>query len=59
MKSKRKTILPSDLFQALGDMELEEFIPELKESLEGMIITRFAYLFIYLFIYLFLIFLLP
>ena len=47
MKSKRKTILPSDLFQALGDMELEEFIPELKESLEGMIITRFAYLFIY------------
>ncbi len=35
IKGKRKTILPNDLFQALADMELEEFIPELKESLEG------------------------
>ena len=36
MKAKRKTILPNDLFQALSDMELEEFVPELKESLEGL-----------------------
>ncbi len=36
MKGKRKTILPNDLFQALADMELDEFLPELKESLEGV-----------------------
>ena len=35
IKSKRKTITASDIFQALQDMELEEFIPELKECLEG------------------------
>lgn len=37
LKAKRKTILPNDLFQALSDMELEEFVPELKTSLEGVI----------------------
>ena len=37
IKSKRKTITPNDLFQALEDMELDDFIPELKDCLEGML----------------------
>lgn len=36
VKSKRKTVTPNDLFQALEDMELDDFVSELKESLEGM-----------------------
>lgn len=36
LKNKRKTLSASDVFSALEDMEFEEFIPELKECLEGM-----------------------
>lgn len=35
LKSKRKTISANDIFQALEDMELEDFVPELKNCLEG------------------------
>ena len=35
LKSKRKTISANDIFQALEDMELEDFVPELKDCLEG------------------------
>ena len=35
IKGKRKTITPNDLFQAIEDMELQEFLPEMKECLDG------------------------
>lgn len=35
MKNKRKTLSAGDVFSALEDMEFEEFIPELKDCLEG------------------------
>jgi len=35
LKGKRKTLSASDVFSALEDMEFEQFIPELKECLEG------------------------
>jgi DNA polymerase epsilon subunit 3 len=35
LKSKRKTLSGGDVFSALQDMEFEEFIPELKDCLEG------------------------
>ena len=38
VKGKRKTITPYDLFQAVEDMELQEFLPEMKECLEGIYI---------------------
>ena len=38
LKSKRKTLVPNDVFSALEDMEFESFIPELKESLEGNVL---------------------
>ncbi|XP_003385014.1 PREDICTED: DNA polymerase epsilon subunit 3-like [Amphimedon queenslandica] len=34
-KAKRKTIIPSDIFSAAEDMEFQEFVPEMKESLEA------------------------
>ena len=34
-KAKRKTLTATDVFSALQDMEFEQFIPELKECLEG------------------------
>ena len=36
LKSKRKTLSAGDVFSALQDMEFEEFVPELKDCLEGM-----------------------
>lgn len=36
-KGKRKTLTASDVFSALQDMEFEQFIPELKECLEGAV----------------------
>ena len=41
LKSKRKTLVPNDVFSALEDMEFESFIPELKESLEGNVLPLF------------------
>lgn len=35
-KAKRKTIIPADIFSAADDMEFKEFLPEMKECLEGM-----------------------
>ncbi|XP_041378740.1 LOW QUALITY PROTEIN: DNA polymerase epsilon subunit 3-like [Gigantopelta aegis] len=35
IKGKRKTITPNDLFQAIEDMELQEFLPEMKECLDA------------------------
>lgn len=35
LKNKRKTLSAGDVFSALQDMEFEEFIPELKDCLEG------------------------
>ena len=35
LKHKRKTLGANDVFSALDDMEFQEFIPELKECLEG------------------------
>lgn len=36
LKNKRKTLSAGDVFSALEDMEFEEFIPELKDCLEGI-----------------------
>lgn len=35
LKSKRKTLSAGDVFTALQDMEFEEFLPELKDCLDG------------------------
>ena len=35
VRAKRKTLSATDVFSALEDMEFEQFIPELKECLEG------------------------
>ena len=35
LKGKRKTLAANDIFQAMGDMEFERFVPELKKSWEG------------------------
>lgn len=35
LKGKRKTLNASDVFSALEDMEFEQFVPELKDCLEG------------------------
>lgn len=35
LKNKRKTLSAGDVFSALEDMEFEDFIPELKDCLEG------------------------
>ena len=35
-KAKRKTLTASDVFSALQDMEFEQFVPELKDCLEGI-----------------------
>lgn len=35
MTNKRKTLNATDVFQAMEEMEFDEFIPRLKEDLEG------------------------
>ena len=40
-KAKRKTIIPADIFSAAEDMEFKEFVPEMKESLEGTSMINF------------------
>jgi len=35
LKGKRKTLAANDIFQAMGEMEFERFVPELKKSLEA------------------------
>ena len=35
LKGKRKTLAANDIFQAMGEMEFERFVPELKKSWEG------------------------
>ena len=35
LKGKRKTLNASDVFSALEDMEFQQFVPELKDCLEG------------------------
>ena len=40
IKGKRKTIAPNDLLQAVEDMEFKEFLPEMKECLEGKEFTH-------------------
>lgn len=34
-KSKRKTLTAGDVFNALGDIEFEQLVPDLKQFLEG------------------------
>ena len=45
LKAKRKTLGAPDIFAALEDMEFEEFIPKLKDYLEGnkilLLLTKF------------------
>lgn len=44
LKSKRKTLSAGDVFSALQDMEFEEFLPELKDCLEGMtVLCKFKF----------------
>ena len=38
IKSKRKTLSAADVFSALQDMELQDFVPELKECLDGRLV---------------------
>lgn len=40
LKSKRKTLSAGDVFSALQDMEFEEFVPELKDCLEGIFLYK-------------------
>jgi len=35
VKAKRKTLTAGDVFNALGDMEFEQLVPDLKQFLEG------------------------
>lgn len=35
LKGKRKTLAANDIFQAMGEMEFERFVPELKKSWEA------------------------
>lgn len=50
LKSNRKTLSAGDVFSALEDMEFQEFVPELKECLEGnetnvyWLLQQFSYL---------------
>lgn len=39
LKARRKTLGAPDIFAALEDMEFEEFIPKLKDYLEGSNLT--------------------
>lgn len=35
IKAKRKTLTAGDVFNALGDIEFEQLVPDLKQFLEG------------------------
>jgi len=35
IKAKRKTLTAGDVFNALGDMEFEQLVPDLKQFLES------------------------
>ena len=36
VKAKRKTLTAGDVFNALGDVEFEQLVPDLKQFLEGI-----------------------
>lgn len=42
LKGKRKTLTAADVFSALEDMEFGQFIPELKECLEGKLVVMMS-----------------